>query len=125
MGLLGALSGLPPKAILDYNYGSYKGYFAENFIAQEFRTHGLDNFFCWQEKTAEVEFVQQYGEEIFPIEVKSGWTIKTKSLRVFYEKYHPPFMIIMSAHNNKIDKSRNICKIPIYFASKFPQLCHV
>lgn len=36
MGLLGALSGLTPKAILDYKYGSYKGYVAGNFIAQEF-----------------------------------------------------------------------------------------
>src|SRR3990167_2185726 len=36
VGILGALLDLPPKAILAYDYGTYKGYFAENFVAQEF-----------------------------------------------------------------------------------------
>ncbi len=42
VGLLGALSELPIKAILDYEYGSYKGYFAENFVAQAFLASGLN-----------------------------------------------------------------------------------
>jgi hypothetical protein len=42
VGLLGSISQLPPKAILDYDYGRYKGYFAENFVAQEFRCAGVD-----------------------------------------------------------------------------------
>lgn len=36
VGILGALNNLEPKSILDYDYGTYKGYFAENFVAQEF-----------------------------------------------------------------------------------------
>ncbi len=35
VGALGAMSGLEPKLIYDYDYGSYKGYFAENFVAQQ------------------------------------------------------------------------------------------
>ncbi|MFH1378823.1 MAG: AAA family ATPase, partial [bacterium] len=122
VGLLGALSGLPPKTIFEYDYGSYKGYFAENFIAQEFLAHGLDTFFCWQERTAELEFVQQYEGEILPIEVKSGWVTRAKSLNVFAEKYHPPFKTIMSGRNISIDKQHKTYKIPIYLASKFPML---
>jgi hypothetical protein len=37
-----SISQLPPKAILDYDYGTYKGYFAKNFVAQEFRCAGVD-----------------------------------------------------------------------------------
>ncbi len=35
VGILGALSELPVKTVLDY--GTYKGYYAENFVAQTFR----------------------------------------------------------------------------------------
>ena len=36
IGILGSMSGLSPQVILDYDYGSFKGFFAENFVAQEF-----------------------------------------------------------------------------------------
>ena len=36
VGILGELSDLSPQSILNYDYRSYKGYFAENFVAQKF-----------------------------------------------------------------------------------------
>src|SRR5262249_15757540 len=33
IGILGALADLPPNVILEYDYGTYKGYVAENFVA--------------------------------------------------------------------------------------------
>ena len=35
VGLLGAMSGI--ATFLNYNFGSYQGYVAENFVAQELR----------------------------------------------------------------------------------------
>ena len=57
VGILGALGKLPAKNILDYEYGTYKGFFAENFVAQEFKACGRDNLACWREGRAEVEFI--------------------------------------------------------------------
>ena len=34
------MSGLNPKQIMDYDYGTYKGYMAENFVAQEIKVMG-------------------------------------------------------------------------------------
>ncbi len=120
VGLLGALASLQPKAIWDYDYGSYKGFFAENFVAQEFRFSGVDPIYSWNEKTAEVEFLREIGSQIYPIEVKSGWVTKAKSLMVYAQKYAPPYRTIMSAHPLKIDPSSKVHRYPLYLASHFP-----
>ena len=121
VGMLGAISGLSPKTILDYDYGSYKGYFAENFIMQELITSAVTPF-CWKGRTAEVEFILQLHENVLPLEVKSGWVTQAKSLKIFSEKYNPEFRTIMSANNINIDKTNRICKIPIYLAGSIQRL---
>ncbi|KPA11649.1 ATPase AAA [Candidatus Magnetomorum sp. HK-1] len=120
VGILGALSQLPPKSILDYDYGSYKGYFAENFIAQEFMSSGVKEVYSWKERTAEVEFLREVNGDVLPIEVKSGWVTQAKSLKVFSQKYQPPYRTIMSANNLFVDHKNKLHRYPLYFASKFP-----
>ncbi|MCK4799168.1 MAG: DUF4143 domain-containing protein [Spirochaetes bacterium] len=118
VGLLGAMNKLSPKTILDYEYGTYKGYFAENFVAQEFLVSGLEDFYCWKENTAEVEFVCDIDGQVLPVEIKSGWVTQAKSLKVFSLKYNPKVKIIFSANNLSIDKNNCCYKLPIYLASK-------
>ena len=121
VGILGAMSRLPPKTILDYQYGTYKGYFAENFIAQEFKCAGEGQLYSWREKTAEVEFLREVNGDVLPIEVKSGQITQAKSLKVFSDKYHPSYRTVMSARNLKIDDAHGVHHYPLYLASKFPR----
>jgi predicted AAA+ superfamily ATPase len=116
-GILGALSKLSPKTIIDYDYGTYKGYFAENFAAQEFTAAGLDELFSWKEITSEVEFLRETDNGIIPIEIKSGWVTQAKSLKVFADKYAPPYRVIMSAGEMAVDPVRKIHRYPLYLAS--------
>jgi predicted AAA+ superfamily ATPase len=118
VGILGSMSGLSPKTILDYEYGSYKGFFAENFVAQELLSTGVENFVCWQENKSEVEFITEVEGKIIPIEVKSGAVTKAKSLQLFAEKYHPPYSVILSGKPLHLDKK--IHYYPLYLAGKFP-----
>lgn len=120
VGMLGVLSQLPPKLVLDYRYGTYKGYFAENFVAQEFVGSEVTPLVYWKENTAEVEFLRENNGNVYPIEVKSGWVTHSKSLKVFADKYHPPFRIIMSARNISIDPARKLIHYPLYLAGRFP-----
>lgn len=123
VGLLGALSGLDPGKILDYDYGTYKGFFAENFISQEFAyaDKRMDRIFTWKSTSgAEIEFLREIDGEILPIEVKSGSNTKAKSLKVFAEKYHSKYRTIMSANNLNIDNENKIHRYPLYLASRFP-----
>ena len=120
LGILGAISKLSPKSILDYDYGTYKGYFAENFAAQEFLYSGTDALFCWREGTSEVEFLREIDGKIFPIEIKSGWVARARSLDVFSGKYSPDYRVIMGARGLNIDIKRQVRRYPLYLASRFP-----
>ncbi len=120
VGLLGSLSQLPPKAIWDYDYGTYKGYFAENFVAQEFRCGGASEIYSWKGRTAEVEFLREVNGNVLPVEVKSGQVTQAKSLKVFAEKYNPNYRTVMSGRNFKVDPENKIHNYPLYLASHFP-----
>lgn len=120
VGILGALARLEPEEILNYDYGSYKGYFAENFAAQEFVSAGEDKLYSWTEGTAEVEFLRQVDGDILPVEIKSGWVTRSKSLSAYSQKYKPKFITVMSAKNFGIDHKKNIHRYPLYLAYKFP-----
>lgn len=120
VGLLGAMSDLPIKSILEHDYGTYKGFFAENFVAQELLAAGYSHLFCWQHNRAEVEFLLTLEDGVIPIEVKSGWVTRAKSLQQVIDKYHPPYAVIMSGHPLKIDRSNKHHYYPLYLAGKFP-----
>lgn len=120
VGMLGALSGLAPKTILEYQYGTYKGYFAENFVIQEFVSANCMELFSWQEGRSEVEFVRNIEGDILPIEVKSGNVAHAKSLQKFVEKYKSKYRTIMSGRPFKIDIRNGIHSYPLYLASRFP-----
>lgn len=109
IGILGAMSNLSPRVILDYDYGTYKGFFAENFVAQALQT---DHLFSWEEKTAEVEFLLEIDGKIIPVEVKSGSVTHAKSLKQFSEKYKPLYQILLSG--KPLNLSGKLKRYPLY-----------
>jgi predicted AAA+ superfamily ATPase len=122
VGLLGALSDLPAKTILNYDYGTYKGYFAENFVAQEFLFAQRKQLFGWSEKESEIEFLIEVNGQVVPVEVKSGHITKAKSLKVFKEKYSPRNSVILSAKNLVgVSAENKTSYFPIYYAGKLRQ----
>jgi predicted AAA+ superfamily ATPase len=118
IGILGSMAGLSPITILDYEYGNYKGYFAENFVAEELLACGKENLFSWQEQNAEIEFLMEIGNNSIPIEVKSGSVINAKSLGKFGEKYHPAYQIILSGKPCLLDKNKKTQYLPLHLAGK-------
>lgn len=120
VGILGALSNLAPQTILDYQYGTYKGYFAENFVAQEFITENSKEMYAWQDGRSEIEFVRNINGCILPIEVKSSQVTHAKSLQKFMEKYSSKYRTIMSGRPFKIDLQNHVQNYPLYLACRFP-----
>jgi uncharacterized protein len=116
VGLLGALGQLPTAAILQQDFGSFKGYCAENFVAQEFHAAGLRSV-CWREGRAEVEFLFEREGCVVPVEVKSGHVTHAKSLGSFQAKYQPPAAYILSGRAGA--KPSSVRRhLPIYMAAK-------
>jgi predicted AAA+ superfamily ATPase len=119
VGFLGAMSGLSPKTIWDYQYGTYKGYYAENFVAQSLLARGENKLFSWEDARAEVEFLIVKQDTVLPIEVKSGSVTKSQSLRKLVEKYHLPKRVILSGRNVSINSERSVYHYPLYLAERF------
>ena len=116
IGLLGAMARIPYQSILKYNYGIYKGYFAENFVAQELTTAGVP-LFSWREKELELEFLATIGAEIIPIEVKSAANQRSRSFSNYYKRYAPPHGVILSGMPPKpLSPSSNAYHLPLYMA---------
>ena len=114
VGLLGALSGIAPNRFLQYDFKTYKGYVAENFVAQELRSSGISALYCWSGRTSEVEFLLETATGIVPVEVKAGNITQSKSLRVYEERYKPEKSVLLSARN--IESRGPRLHVPIYLA---------
>lgn len=122
VGFLGAMSELPPRVILDYQYGTYKGYFAENFVAQSFISSGERSLYSWQDSRSEVEFLRLHDGQVLPIEVKSGTVTKSQSLYKLVEKYHLSKRVILSGRNLMMDTEHHIHHCPLYLAEQLIDL---
>ncbi|MCD8021711.1 MAG: ATP-binding protein, partial [Lachnospiraceae bacterium] len=91
IGLLGAMSKLNAKVILEGNrlFEEFKGALTEQYVLQQLTVNPDNDIFYWtaEGSTAEIDFLIQNEEGIFPLEVKAEENLQAKSLRVFSQKY--------------------------------------
>ena len=120
IGILGAMTNLDPKAIYEYEYGSYKEYFAENYVLNEIICKLETDIFSWAVNTSELELLLEHNDKVIPIEVKAGINTKAKSLNVYKSKYNPDKSILFSALPYKETKSKLLA--PLYLACSINEL---
>jgi len=114
-GLLGAMFNLQPRIIikpLDL-FKEFYGAFIENYTAMELVSNFESELYYWTSNSeAEVDFILQTENMILPLEVKSGMNRNIKSLRSYYDKYHPEFIIRTSPRN--LIRDSEFINIPLY-----------
>ena len=123
VGLLGAMCHLDPALILDGHslFSSFKGALIENYVLQEIKSHQNGPVYYWTSNgQAEVDFLLQYRQTIFPLEVKAGVSKKKKSLRLFGEKY-PQSPLSRCTAMNWVQEG-SIRNFPLYLAALFPKM---
>ncbi|MCE5178542.1 MAG: ATP-binding protein [Porphyromonadaceae bacterium] len=116
VGMLTMQSGIATQAILsplDIE-NPFLGAIAENYVAQAFANNLITLLYWKNDNTAEVDFVIQKDADVIPIEVKSGMRVRSKSLRIFMEKYNCPYGIRISKKNFGFEN--NIKSVPLYAA---------
>ena len=91
VGLLNAIAKIDPKILLEKNMilTEFKGAMTEQFVAQQLKINHELYYWSAPNATAEVDFLIQKQHEIIPIEVKAEENLKSKSLKVFVEKFKP------------------------------------
>jgi uncharacterized protein len=114
IGLLNAMANLDAKILLEKNniLQEYKGALTEQFVCQQLFIH--HTLYYWQANnaTAEIDFVLQHQNEIIPIEVKAEENLKSKSLKLFVDKFLPTTAIRTSMSNYR--KEDWLTNIPLY-----------
>ncbi len=117
-GLLGAMLKVDSSIIIKPTelFTEYKGAFIENFVAAELIASGNPELFYWKSRSdAEVDFIIQFKNEIYPLEVKSGLSRNLKSLRSYADKYNPKLIFRTSPRN--FIKDKEFINIPLYAAA--------
>ena len=119
VGLLRAMSRVSPKVILEGSriFEEFKGALTEQYVSQELQNYSdvLETNYYWSSSaTAEVDFLVSDGWDVYPLEVKAGVTMNTKSLKLYREKYSPKWALrtsLLPYERNEVSKTINI---PLY-----------
>jgi len=116
VGLLGALTNLDVKTLLEENkiFEEFKGAIAEQYVLQQFKTIKDLPVFYWSNETSrsEIDFIIEVDSKIIPVEVKSSTNLKAKSLKIYIEKFKPDVALRTSTADYK--KTNNLYDIPLY-----------
>ena len=127
VGLLNRLSLLSPAAFGEGNrlFTEFKGALTENYILQSLINQFEVKARYWTDNTHEVDFLIQFENNIFPIEIKAGKNIKSKSLQKFGEKYseETKLKIRFSLDNLKLDN--NVLNILLFMADYTRKLIEI
>jgi uncharacterized protein len=116
VGLLGALSGLDVRSLLEGNkvFEEFKGALTEQFVLQQLITNKEITPFYWsaEKGIAEIDFVFQMGMNIVPIEVKAAENLQAKSLKSYCQKHTPKYAIRTSMSDYRQEDW--LINIPLY-----------
>jgi uncharacterized protein len=128
VGLLGAMSNLDPKVVLENEklFQEFKGSLTENYVACELSDQHFEKLFYWTfNNVAEVDFIVSLNQKIFPLEVKGGTSTRKTSLLAYDKKFlnEENYSNILSrtslrnfAHDGKV------INYPLYAVCLFPHL---
>lgn len=120
VGLLGCMTGLGQRVLLDGNYlfTEFKGALTEQYACQQLKTvDDLGIYYYTNDRgSCEVDFVVDTGEQIIPVEVKAETNLKAKSIKTFYEKFHPEMAVRISMADYKEESW--LINLPLYAAEE-------
>lgn len=127
VGLLGAMANAPVKLLASGGrlFNEYEGAFVENYVAQQLVSSGISELHYWRSNggKAEIDFLIENDDLVFPLEVKAGINPKSKSLKSYNEQFSPLAMLRSNLLNfHQDDKIRNV---PLYAVSRLPYLLNL
>ena len=116
VGLLGCMTGLHQRTLLDGNnlFMEFKGALTEQYVCQQLKTiDGLNLYYYTNDRgTCEVDFIVDTGEAVIPVEVKAELNLKAKSLKTYREKFRPTLSVRTSMADYK--EEEGLVNLPLY-----------
>lgn len=129
VGLMQNACGLQGQLSIDEDFMRINsGAIAEQFVGQELRAYSdrykPSSLFFWardkKSSSAEVDYIIDIGNKIFPIEVKAGKTGTLKSLKLFLKEKSALFGIRIS--HNKLGYQDKVFSLPPYMIEQLARI---
>ena len=124
VGLLGCMTGLRQRTLLDGNdlFTEFKGALTEQYVCQQLKTiEDMGIYYYTNDRgSCEVDFVVDTGEQIVPVEVKAEVNLKAKSLKTYQEKFSPEVSVRTSMADFK--KEAWLVNLPLYGIEQIAKL---
>ena len=116
VGLLGCMTGLHQRTLLDGNalFVEFKGALTEQYVCQQLKTLAdLELYYYTNDRgSCEVDFVVDTGGRVMPLEVKAETNLRAKSLKTYREKFSPELAIRTSMADYR--KEDGLVNLPLY-----------
>lgn len=105
----------------DHRSARFRGGVAENYVMQQLASARAAAYYWGAQSTYEVEFVVRIGDDVVPVEVKSGERVRSTSAKRFAEKYNCPYIVHVTAKN--FGATDNVRSVPLYAAVLLAEQC--
>ena len=124
IGLLGCMTGLHQRTLLDGNdlFAEFKGALTEQYVCQQLKTiEDLGLYYYTNDRgSCEIDFLVDTGEQIIPVEVKAEVNLKAKSLKTYREKFSPDVSVRTSMADYK--EEAWLINLPLYAIENMDRL---
>ncbi len=125
VGLLTAQCRLDVKTLLEGNaiFTEFKGALTEQYVQQQLRAECdiLPNYWSASSGNAEVDFLFQEGNDIFPVEVKAEENLRAKSLKMYVQNFSPKTAFRTSMSDYR--KEAWLVNLPLYAIGQIQKEC--
>ena len=123
-GLLCAMGDIDARILLEENaiFEEFKGALTEQYVLQQLKTLQAIPVYYWsaERSTSEIDFFIQYEGKVIPLEVKAEENLKSKSLKVFFQKFSPEIAIRTSMSDFR--RGQWMVNLPLYAFSKLTEI---
>ncbi len=130
---LAAKSGMSIKTLLNDNsvFQEFKGALTEQYVQQQLCADCdiIPGCLSRENGRAEIDFLYQSDDAIIPIEVKAEENLQAQSLKIYREKFQPPYAVRISMSDYRLcadweDSSHvTMINLPLYAVSQIRREC--
>lgn len=120
-GLLGCMAGASPKQMLMDNnvFTEFKGAFTEEYVMQQLVAAGLTPYYWSNDSTpAEIDFVVQNDEAVYPIEVKAEDNVRAKSMATYISSHPHDHLHGLRFSMKGYEQQSWMTNVPLYAISR-------
>lgn len=126
VGLLRRMTYLEPSIFMEKNrlFTEFKGAFSENYILQVLRFHNEVPARYWSvtNPSYEVDFIQQIGNEIIPLEVKADENVRSTSLKQYKNRFSDAVKLRVRFSMRNLSLDDDMLNIPLFLADEMDRL---